>query len=246
MSSNKKILTEIYDRLYKRFGPQSWWPGETAFEVIVGAILTQNTNWGNVEKAIVNLKHNRALSPQALKAISTPRLARLIVPSGYFNIKAKRLKNFIQFLFAEYNGDLKKMGKEPLEVLRKKLLSVSGIGPETADSILLYAFNKPVFVVDAYTKRLFYRHAMVEETADYHTLQKIFTDSLPAEVKTFNEYHALIVRLGKEICKTKPLCESCPLNDLQYSLTRKCPQCHRYANSPGSRRSPGCSCGCPR
>src|SRR3990167_2847496 len=150
----KKRLEEIFDKLFRHFGPQSWWPGETPFEVIVGAILTQNTNWQNVAKAINNLKQAKVLSPKKLYSISRQRLAKLIRPSGYFNIKAKRLKEFMNFLFNNYGGNLKKMFSRPLEDLRKEILTVNGIGPETADSILLYAGGYPVFVVDAYTKRI--------------------------------------------------------------------------------------------
>jgi len=218
MNNPKDILSKIYQRLFKEFGPQHWWPGETPFEVMVGAILTQNTNWGNVEKAIKNLKQERVLSPRALKDISSSRLASLIKPAGYFNVKAKRLKNFIDFLWREYEGDLNRMRKEPLSVSRPKLLSVNGIGPETADSILLYALDKPVFVIDAYTRRFLYRHNLAPLNADYHSLQKYFMSSLKEDVALFNEYHALIVHLGKHFCRTRALCESCPLNEISYSL----------------------------
>jgi len=210
-------LENIYQRLYSKFGPQKWWPARTRFEVIVGAILTQNTNWGNVEKAIENLRRARLLAPQRLHNVSLVELAGLIKPAGYFNIKAKRLKNFIDFFFREYNGQLKAMAKEKLGVLRKKLLEVNGIGPETADSILLYACDKPIFVVDAYTKRILSRHNIIQPDADYHALQKLFMESLKNESKMFNEYHALIVRLGKDFCKTKPLCDRCPINDISRS-----------------------------
>lgn len=210
----KDALLKIYQRLFKEFGPQHWWPGQTKFEVMVGAILTQNTNWGNVEKAIKNLKQQRVLSPQALKDISPSQLASLIKPAGYFNVKTKRLKNFIEFFWREYNGDIHRMRKEPLSVLRPKLLSVNGIGPETADSILLYALDKPIFVIDAYTKRFLYRHNLAPQNADYHSLQKLFMSSLREDVTLFNEYHALIVHLGKHFCRTKALCEGCPLQPL--------------------------------
>ena len=206
-----KTLKQIYKTLFKKFGPQHWWPGETPFEVIVGAILTQNTNWGNVEKAIRNLKEADVLSPGALHKIPAARLAALIKPAGYFNVKARRLKNFMDFLFTGYQGDIKKMANERLSDLRVKLLSVNGVGPETADSILLYALNKPVFVVDAYTKRILYRHGLVEHDTDYHKLQAQFISHLKPDVRMFNEYHALIVHLGKHFCKPKPLCATCPL-----------------------------------
>ena len=204
-------LLPIYNRLYKFYGAQGWWPGNTRFEVIVGAILTQNTAWSNVEKAIINLKKKRLLSPEKLKKANTRQLARLIKPSGYYNIKAKRLKNFITFLYTEYGGSLTKLSSENSSELRKKLSSVSGIGPETCDSIALYAFRRPVFVVDAYTKRVFSRHHFIKETAQYHEVQDFFMKSLPKKEKLFNEYHALIVRLAKDFCKTKPDCSGCPL-----------------------------------
>ena len=182
----QSILFEIYDRLYKRFGPQRWWPAKTPFEVMVGTILTQNTNWVNVEKAINNLKKAKVLNPVKLNKISVKRLAKLIRPAGYFNIKAKRLKNFINFLFSEYKANLKRMKKVDPWGLRTDLLQVNGIGPETADSILLYALNQPVFVVDAYTRRLLSRHNLIDEDATYSLIQDIFLDNLNTDVKLFN------------------------------------------------------------
>lgn len=204
-------LMQIYDKLYERFGPRHWWPGDTAFEIIVGAILTQNTAWANVEKAIRNLKSKELLTPGKLYRINIKILAGLIRPAGYYNIKAKRLKAFLKFLFERYDGSLKKMFFRRLPDLRGELLSVNGIGPETADSILLYAAGKPVFVVDAYTKRIFSRHKFIRPAATYDDVQRFFMDNLPRDVKLFNEYHALIVELGKNICKTKPRCQICPL-----------------------------------
>lgn len=227
MPRHQENLQEAYRRLYKHFGPQHWWPGDTTFEVIVGAILTQNTNWGNVERAIANLKEQNLLSPKAMRDIAHAELSRAIRPAGYFNVKAKRLKNFIQFLFSEYDGKLERMAKENTVVLREKLLSVNGVGPETADSILLYAFQKPVFVVDAYTKRFLFRHRVVDATHGYHEVQEKFLSALKPNRALFNEYHALIVKLGKEYCRPKPLCAACPLNRWHYSLTRRCPRCHR-------------------
>ncbi len=218
--NHSKILPKIYERLFKTFGPQAWWPAQSPFEVIVGAILTQNTNWGNVEKALTNLKQKNLLSPELLHKIPIKKLTLLIRPAGYFNVKTKRLKSFIHFLFENYNGDLKKMGQEETEVLRQKLLSVNGIGPETADSILLYAFHKPIFVVDSYTKRILYRHDLIDKDDDYHSVQKIFMSSLALDEKMFNEYHALLVRVAKDYCKTKPQCEQCPLNDIHFSLRK--------------------------
>ncbi len=223
----KTSLLQIYQKLYQEFGPQYWWPAETQFEVIVGAILTQNTNWGNVEKAILRLKAEKVLSERALRDIPAGKLAALIKPAGYFNVKARRLKNFIRFMFKEYDGSLKAMGREELSHLRHKLLAVNGIGPETADSILLYALDKPVFVVDAYTKRFLYRHNLISPKAEYHQIQDLFTKHFDADIPLFQEYHALIVALGKNYCKPTPLCDRCPLNRIQYSLTSKCGSCHR-------------------
>ncbi|MDD5730038.1 MAG: endonuclease III domain-containing protein [Candidatus Omnitrophica bacterium] len=208
----KLTLNLIFRQLYRYFGPQRWWPAETDFEVIVGAILTQNTNWSNVEKAINNLKENNLLAPRKLYRVSEKKLASLIRPAGYYNIKAKRLKNFLEFLYGRYQGSVKKMSGRDTALLRQELLGVNGIGPETADSILLYSLEKPVFVVDAYTKRMLLRHKFILENADYHSVQKLFERSLKADAGLFNEYHALIVRLGKEFClKNKPRCGLCPL-----------------------------------
>lgn len=204
-------LLDYYQTALKSLGPQHWWPGETPFEVCVGAILTQNTNWKNVEKAIVNLKERDLLEPHRLAALSAGELAPLIRPAGYFNIKAKRLKSFLKFLIGEYAGDLGRMFSERREVLREKLLAVSGIGPETADSILLYAGDKPVFVIDAYTKRILLRHELIGEEADYHEMQEYFTGHLPEGAPLFNEFHALIVAIGKNWCyRSEPDCPHCP------------------------------------
>ena len=230
-----KNLEEIYKRLYARLGPQHWWPGKTRFEVMVGAILTQNTNWENVEKAIVNLRRKKLLNPKRMRDIRTVKLAALIRPAGYFNVKAKRLKNFVNFLFKEYDGDLDKMAKDYWVNLRIKLLSVNGIGPETADSILLYALQKPVFVVDAYTKRMLARHNLMNRHADYQTVQGMFMDNLSQDTKMYNEYHALLVRLGKDLCKSRPLCEICPLNNLSYSINYKCYSCNKPLPRPQER-----------
>ena len=229
--SDKSFIRETYHRLYKALGPQHWWPGDTPFEVIVGAILTQNTNWTNVEKAIRNLKQAKVLAPAALRDIPVEKLAQLIRPAGYFNVKAKRLKNFMKFFFERYGGKIAFMKKTDGEILRQELLAVNGIGPETADSILLYALEKTTFVVDAYTKRILYRHNLVGKNADYHALQDIFNGALAKNVRLFNEYHALIVRLGKDFCRTKPNCGDCPLKKMNYSLTRRCPQCYRALSS---------------
>jgi len=211
-------LTEIYEILFERFGEQNWWPGDTPFEIIIGAILTQNTSWSNVERAIANLKSNNLLSAAKLHNLERPSLAELIRPAGYFNIKAKRLKNFLNWLFDEYAGSLDNLREVCTSVLREELLGVNGIGRETADSILLYAFERPCFVVDTYTFRMALRHGLIDPDADYEQLKDLFQSNLPEEVQLFNEYHALLVRLGKEFCKTKPLCESCPLNKLPHNI----------------------------
>ncbi len=202
---------EIYSRLYSHFGPQHWWPGETPFEVAVGAILTQNTNWGNVEKAISNLKKARKLNAVALHRLSEEKLSLLIRPAGYFNIKATRLKNFVSFLIEDYAGSMNRMKKEESLMIREKLLDVNGIGPETADSILLYALEKPVFVIDAYTKRVLSHHGIIAHGASYDSFQKLFHTNLENSVRLFNEYHALLVRVAKEHCRTKTICAACPL-----------------------------------
>lgn len=210
MSVNR-CLIEIYQCLLEHFGPQRWWPADSPFEVCIGAILTQNTAWQNVEKAIKNLKTNDLLSPQALRSIPNEALARLITPAGYFNVKALRLKAFIDFLWAEFQGSLGVMFSLDLVSLRVKLLKVSGIGPETADSILLYAGEYPIFVIDAYTKRIFSRHHLGPNDTSYQGWQQYFMERLVSDTKLFNEYHALLVRLGKEYCRKEPRCGECPL-----------------------------------
>jgi endonuclease-3 related protein len=210
---NKNIIG-IYKKLYKSFGPQRWWPGDTPFEIAVGAILTQNTNWGNVEKAINNLKREKVLSAKAIHEMPASKLASLVRPAGYFNIKAKRLKAFIDFLMNDYHGSMERMRKEDLHQLRHKLLAVNGIGPETADSILLYALDNPIFVIDAYTKRVLSRHKILWHDETYDKFQELFHLSLKNDVKLYNEYHALLVRVGKTFCKPQPKCESCPLNGI--------------------------------
>lgn len=202
---------EMYRLLLGHFGRQEWWPGETVLEVMVGAVLTQNTNWSNVEKAIGNLKTSHLLSLEALNTVSVPELAERIRPAGYFNLKAGRLKNLVQFVFEVYDGSLPRFLNDETRVLRENLLSVKGIGPETADSIILYAAKRPVFVVDAYSHRILNRHGMVDDQVEYHELQACFMEHLPADVPLYNEFHALLVRTGKVYCKKKPLCDRCPL-----------------------------------
>lgn len=207
-------LLEIYRRLYYAFGPQHWWPGESPFEIAVGAILTQNTNWANVERAIENLKKENVLSARSIHKIKTDGLASLIKPAGYFNIKSKRLKAFIHFLMNEYQGSMKRMGNKEMDTLRTELLNIHGIGYETADSILLYALGKPVFVIDAYTKRVLSRHNIIRADESYERTQDLFHTNLKRDTELFNEYHALFVRLGKTYCRKKPICDGCPLEDM--------------------------------
>lgn len=211
MTRDNNATLRIYGALFDAFGPQHWWPGETPFEVIVGAILTQNTAWGNVERAIANLKSAGLLSVDGLSRAPRRKIARLVRPSGYFNQKAVKLKAFIDFLHNGYGGSLDRMARERTPMLRRRLLDVHGIGPETADSILLYAFGRPVFVVDAYTKRIFGRHGLIPEDTPYHDVQRFITARVPKSVRLYNEFHALIVRLGKDFCRKTPKCEQCPL-----------------------------------
>lgn len=204
-------LHEMYRLLLERFGPQHWWPGETDLDVLVGAVLTQNTSWKNAAKAIESLKAKGMLSVAGLHSCPLPLLAEELRPAGYYNIKAKRLKNLIRLIAEEYQGDLAGMLEESCETLRQRLLQVNGIGRETADSILLYAARCPVFVVDAYTYRILHRHGMVDEQTGYDEIQALFMDNLPEDPGMFNEFHALIVRTGKELCRKVPRCDICPL-----------------------------------
>lgn len=208
--------------MFGRYGHLSWWPAETPFEVCIGAILTQNTAWTNVEKAIVALKQAGIMTPATLKAIEPEQLAQLIRPAGYFNIKSQRLKEFVEWLFLHHDGSLEQMFTVEWCALRTDLLQVRGIGPETADSIMLYAGNKPTFVVDAYTRRLFYRLGLLPEDAGYDETRGLFMAHLPNNVQLFNEYHALIVEQCKQFCRKKPLCNGCPLLDIcSYAQTAR-------------------------
>jgi endonuclease-3 related protein len=217
MSTEK--LMEIYQLLYERYGCQHWWPGHSRFEIIVGAILTQNTNWGNVEKAIKNLKAAKVLAAEKLYDMDISSLAEMIRPAGYYNIKAARLKNFLEWLFKEHDGDLNRLEDTDPETLRRELLQIKGVGPETADSIVLYAFDKPVFVVDAYTCRIMGRHGFIEDGADYEQVRDFFQSYLDRSARLFNEYHALLVRLGKEYCRPKAKCDGCPLEKLPHDVS---------------------------
>lgn len=214
---NVSALLDIYSTLFDHFGPQGWWPGQTPFEVMVGAVLTQNTNWSNVSRAIDNLRADDLLSPERLADLPPETLAEKIRPSGYYNLKARRLKNLLTMIRREEPaGDLDRFFSQDTGLLREKLLSVKGIGPETADSILLYAAGKPLFVIDAYTYRILTRHGLISEETDYEAMQSLFMDSLPLDADLFNEYHALLVRLGKEFCKkSNPRCSACPLRRFQ-------------------------------
>jgi endonuclease-3 related protein len=209
-TQTSRLLQQLFRKLLHAFGPQGWWPGETPFEVAIGAILTQNTNWNNVARAIANLKQAGLLDPKALRELPDAELARHIRPAGYYNIKARRLRNFLEFL-GRFQDSLALMRRERLPELRPALLAVNGIGPETADSILLYALHQPTFVVDAYTFRVLSRHGLVAEPCSYEDLRQLFLDHVPAEVPLYQEYHALLVRVGKEFCRPRPRCAACPL-----------------------------------
>jgi endonuclease-3 related protein len=207
-------LHEVYQRLYEHYGPQHWWPGESPFEVMVGAVLTQATNWKNVERAIQNLREAGLLDPERLRRAHVEELAELIRPAGYYRQKARRLHNLLEMIHRRYGGSLEAMFAADQQTLRRQLLEVNGIGPETADSILLYAAHRPSFVVDTYTARVLKRHGWIEPDADYHALKEFCESHLPREVPLYNEFHALLVRVGKEHCGTRPHCEHCPLAPL--------------------------------
>ena len=207
-------LTEIYDRLYAAYGPQKWWPGESPFEVLVGAVLVQNTAWKNVERAIANLRQENLMTPSKLYAVPPQDLAELIRPAGYFRLKTQRLRNLLQLIVERYDGSLEAFFDQDVESLRRELLTVKGVGPETADSIILYAAGLPSFVVDTYTHRILSRHAWIEPEADYHQIKDHFESQLPIDVPLYNEFHALLVHLGHHHCRKTPNCEECPLAEL--------------------------------
>jgi endonuclease-3 related protein len=215
-ASVKKSLLEIYDRLFRAYGPQHWWPAKTDTEVVVGAILTQNTAWGNVERAIDNLRRAKALNWRALRSLSEHDLAELIRPSGTFRVKAERLAAFVGYLWEHHQGSLRSMLDGELKTARPRLLSIHGIGPETADAILLYAGDRATFVVDAYTRRVLRRHFLCNEKADYETIRGLFHAALPAVPQVFNEYHALLVAVGKRHCRKSARCEGCPLASMPH------------------------------
>ncbi len=215
-STNRRRIREFYNALLATYGPQGWWPGESPTEIVIGAILTQNTNWKNVEKAIERLRAARMIDWAALRDVPMADLAELIRPSGYFNIKAKRLKSFTQWLWARYNGDLDHLRGVALESLRTELLAVNGIGPETADSILLYALGMQSFVIDAYTRRVAIRHGLATEEWGYEKLKALFEEHTPRDVAVYNEYHALIVAVGKRHCGPTAKCDGCPLEHFDH------------------------------
>jgi endonuclease-3 related protein len=207
-------LHQAYERLLEAYGPQSWWPGQSPFEIVVGAVLTQNTAWKNVEQAIENLRDNGLLEPQALFALALDELAEVIRPSGYYRVKARRLMNLVRVIVERHDGSLDAMLAQPQDQLREELLCINGVGPETADSILLYAAERPSFVVDAYTARVLKRHGWIEPEADYYAIKEHFEQALPSDAALYNEYHALIVRVGKNHCRKSPRCEGCPLETM--------------------------------
>lgn len=205
----RTVIPGVYEKLIRAYGPQHWWPGDSRFEIMVGAVLTQNTAWTNVERAIANLKRAGALTPEAIVKAPHRRLAAWLKPSGYFNVKAKRLKEMCRWLIAQ--GGVRRLARLSTHDLRAALIAVPGIGPETADDIVLYAFNRPVFVIDAYTRRIFARLGLIKGDEGYETLRHLFESSLKPDVPRFNEYHALIVKHGKDICRKRPLCTGCCL-----------------------------------
>ena len=213
-TSLSSVLPHIYKTLYTTFGSQHWWPGDTPFEIMIGAILTQNTNWRNVSTAIDNIKRAGLMNPKKLLR-QQKIIPDLIRPTGYYKVKTKRLIAFLEYFVARYGGDIKTMKKKKTEALRNELLSIPGIGQETADSILLYGVARPIFVIDAYTRRIFSRHHIFEYDQQYDEIRRLFEHNLPRSVQLYNEYHALLVKLGKEYCKkSEPLCLHCPLHNI--------------------------------
>lgn len=204
-------IQNIFEHLFKHYGPQSWWPADGPFECVVGAILTQNTAWKNAELAIKNLKSHMVLNEKNLSDLPTEELVQLIKPSGYYNQKAFRLKSIVNFINQEFDCKTENMALADKDELRNKLLSINGLGPETVDTILLYALNKPVFVVDKYTYRIFHRHGLAPIDCSYDEVQEMFMNSLEEDPAVFNEYHALIVRVGKDHCGKRANCDECPL-----------------------------------
>lgn len=211
MKERSRILREIFDSMQKHFGLTHWWPGDSPFEIALGAILTQNTAWTNVEKALDNVKAKDWLSPRALTEAPQEEVEQVLRPSGYYRQKTERVRLFCNHLLEQYDGRMEKMAERPLAELREELLSLKGIGPETADDILLYACDKEVFVIDAYTRRIFSRCGLVEEKIAYHLLQGLIESNFKKDLKDYQEFHGLIVWTAKDFCKKKPVCEGCPL-----------------------------------
>jgi endonuclease-3 related protein len=207
----RRRLLRLYGALHARFGPQHWWPARSRFEVAVGAVLTQHTAWTGVERAIANLRSEGQLDPARLAALPAGRLGRLIRPAGTYRVKARRLRALVEFLLSRFGGKIERLGRAPLPELRAELLRVRGIGPETADSILLYAAGRPVFVVDAYARRVLSRHRIVPRGIGYEALRGLLEAHLPGDPRLFNEYHALLVAVGKRYCRSAPRCAGCPL-----------------------------------
>jgi len=214
--SIKKGLREIHERLWQAYGPQHWWPARTQVEIVVGAILTQNTAWSNVERAIKNLRRAKVLTWSGLRDLPASELVKLIRPSGTYEVKAKRLGSFVRYLWENHNGSLRSLLSGELEKARERLLSIHGIGPETADAILLYAGNRASFVVDAYTRRILRRHYLCKDRVTHEAVRKLFHASLPADSRLFNEYHALFVSLGKKHCRSRARCLGCPLEGMPH------------------------------
>jgi len=206
----------MYKAMHSHFGHQAWWPGDGALEICVGAILTQNTNWQNVEKAIANLKSAGRMSVEAIEAMDHAELAELIRPAGYFNVKAKRLRNFISHVSQAVGEDIEAFLDRPVGTLREELLSINGIGRETADSIILYAAGLCSFVVDAYTYRILLRHGLIGPEDDYEAIKELFESSLPQDVELWNDYHAQLVAVGKQYCRPRARCEGCPLESFEH------------------------------
>ena len=226
MATTDETLREMYEAMLDRLGGQRWWPAEAGadtaagkLEICVGAVLTQNTNWGNVERAIENLRAHRALGVAAIDAMGRDELAELIRPAGYFNVKARRLKNFIRAVAAA-GGNIEAYLDRPTDELRAALLAISGVGRETADSMVLYAAGRATFVVDAYTARILLRHGLIDADADYEQIKELFEAALPADADLFNEYHALLVAVGKNYCRKRgPACDDCPLAAFAHEAT---------------------------
>lgn len=214
--ADHRTIRRIYQTLFDAYGPQHWWPADTPIEMVVGAILTQNTAWTNVERAIANLKARRCLTWERLSAVAESELAEIIRPAGTFRVKASRIKSFVNALFERHEGSLERMLAGPLDQARGRLLAIRGVGPETADAILLYAGGWTSFVVDAYTERILRRHLLIGRDATYESVRELFHAAIDADAQVYNEYHALLVRVAKEHCRVKARCEGCPLGDMQH------------------------------